>query len=188
MKNLKIATLAILTALTLAACAPLEDTPQAAAVNPLINADATISVLDEIGAVPCGVWEKVSMVDERGTETGYAAVINDEDNFYFYVQIPEDWQMLGFAAFTGQVDEIPAEDGMVDYDAFQIVEELEEPTQTQLITLSRRNIENCSAFVIAIEVQFATEDTDQEAMSKVIMLDGVDVHNVKAFKYCAQEC
>lgn len=189
MKNFKTVSFALLIALSLASCSTMQDTPQAdSTVNPLINADGAVTSLDDIGIVPCGAWETVVMVDERGNETGTIEVNNDEDNFYFYMKAPSQWQILAFAAHGSQADDIPQIDGEVDYDAFQQVVEFDEPSQTTLIIMSRREIQDCSSFAITAHVQFVADDATQEAMEKVIFIDGVDIFGIKAFKYCAQGC
>ena len=190
MKALKLTALAFLAALTLASCGRYDDMPgEENEVNPLVNRnDAATVALEKEGIIPCGQWKEAALIDRAGNKYGTAAIINDQNKFYFWISLLDAYQIKAVAAHGDQLEQIPAHDGSIDWDAFTVNQEIEgNPNQT-LISLSRRNLENCSAFVVAAEIQEQPLDATLEASSQLIFIDGTPIHDVTAYEYCAQDC
>ena len=207
MKALKITTLAILTAVAMTSCQGLQDTPTADNSTPQVNADdGGTQALDRNSIVPCGVWEPIRFADAAGFEYAEGEMINDEDNVYFWIEVSDEYQIEELNAFAGSIHEIPNTDGAMNVYDFPVqleFENEEEPgprgprriideevtrTQELLLSFPRAALENCTSFVINMQISIISEDPNAESIMHSLFMTGTPVHNATALEYCAQEC
>ena len=181
MKNIATIAFAIITAFTFVACDRFDEMPtEESEVNPLVNADATLPPVNQDQVTPCGEWEAAVLINRSNKKFGSVQIANDANYFYFWVDLPDLYQIDVLALYNGELAQVPSIDGQVILDEFQEVRIFDEPTHQDMIRVPRSSDLECTGFAMVLDIRNGVEDENAEGGTFRLFMEGRDVADIQA--------